>query len=58
MLEITFSSEANATYDIEASNDLERGFISILEVVGTTTATTVKVPSDNLPERFYRVRLR
>jgi hypothetical protein len=58
MLEITFSSEANATYDIEASNDLERGFISILEVVGTATTTTATVPSDNLPERFYRVRLR
>ena len=56
MIELIFTSEADTSYTIEASNDLESDFVSILEATGTANTTTVTVPSDNLPQRFYRVR--
>ena len=56
MIELIFTSEAGTSYAIEASDDLESDFVSVLEATGSATATTVTVPTDNLPRRFYRVR--
>lgn len=56
MIELIFISEAGTSYAVEANTDLESDFASILEATGTANTTTVTVPSDNLPKRFYRVR--
>lgn len=58
MVELTFTSEAGTAYTVEANTDLESDFVSVSEVTGAATTTTVTVPSDNLPQRFYRVRVR
>ena len=58
IIELTFTSQAGTAYTVEANDDLKRDFVSILEVTGTATTTTVPAPTDNLPQRFYRIRLR
>ena len=56
VVELVFASEAGTSYAIEASDDLESDFVSVLEATGSATSTTVTVPTDDVPRRFYRVR--